>query len=344
MSKLPLAALSVVVSLSACAVPFPPPAPRGDLLADSAPSGFGAADALLSGIGPRETAAGIEKGDRCLFGVRFHDGDDERRWLLEFEVLDGERTVTRRKRDGTLRKRTVRHCWTVYVDGKQCEVDSSLCEVRVRVLAENGTELASSQMALPADFLAMGFAAVGTGAWTPGTSERGPSLDGARTGPDKPPEVAAGPMIALTQFLGFVQDDKVLAPYFWQVVQKPSLWSVIRNLGVRATLRIEEPVPVDPALGPEHLAHCGDRAVLPLIVDVNGDPALYCHFLVGSAVAPLTPVGGILGASGMHPCDRERRFELVLLAAQRANARSRGVMAGGEAAAATAEPAAALTQ
>src|SRR5690606_24656620 len=80
--------------------------------------------------------------------------------------------------------------------------------------------------------------------------------------------------LALVALLGIVQEDSVLADYFWQVVEKPSIWSVVTGFGVSASLTtaFEQSLPatsLPDGMPPQERAY-----VTPLRVEVNGGTAL----------------------------------------------------------------------
>ena len=123
-------------------------------------------------------------------------------------------------------------------------------------------------------------------------------------------------LISLIALLDVVQNDSVLEEYFWQVVQKPSIWSVIAGFGVRASLiaSLEKSVLV-PTL-PRPLPYAGKAYAMPLRVDVNDSPALLADVIAVDAARPYALCGGIVAASARHPTDDSIAFDVQLLAAR----------------------------
>jgi hypothetical protein len=115
--------------------------------------------------------------------------------------------------------------------------------------------------------------------------------------------------------LRVVQDDDVLAALLWQVIEKPSVWSVVASLGVSVTLQPQFFVA-------EHVEQpaCGGVKPwrLPMSVVVNDQPALQTELFVAPAVRPFALCGGILGITAWHPRDPSRQASLLLLAARTA--------------------------
>jgi hypothetical protein len=112
-----------------------------------------------------------------------------------------------------------------------------------------------------------------------------------------------------------VQDDPVLSPLLWQVVDKPSLWSLVQNFGAhvlvqpqfREARRVPSPVPA-----------AGARVHrVPMTLSVNDAEALQTELLVRPSVPPFALCGGIVAATAWHPRHRDRAFTMVLLAARR---------------------------
>src|SRR5690606_8527762 len=106
------------------------------------------------------------------------------------------------------------------------------------VMDEHGAELGRSQPCLPRDFLSQGIASA-----CKLVRSRMHSL--ARIGLEQGEAVydvinmrpLAEATVSAVALLQVVQEDSVLAPILWQVIEKPSVWSVITNLGVDVMLR-----------------------------------------------------------------------------------------------------------
>lgn len=129
-------------------------------------------------------------------------------------------------------------------------------------------------------------------------------LEPTETGP-----IVSG-VIALREILRIVEEDDALSRLLWQVVERPSVWSVVRNLGVHPSL----------ALGPVEViadAPPGTGRVLRTAISLalNGVPSLRCSVASVEPRAPYSVSGGILSLVAERPGDGNLRFELHLLSA-----------------------------
>src|SRR5262249_24097528 len=101
-----------------------------------------------------------------------------------------------------------------------------------------------------------------------------------------------------------------------KVIRKPSLWSVIRHVGVTVNLRINVKgmMPADPK---PWGALAGDAPYyFPLTLDLNGQPALNGTFIVTSPRPPLLSCGGIIGMLAEKPGDNETYLILRIVSAR----------------------------
>lgn len=105
----------------------------------------------------------------------------------------------------------------------------------------------------------------------------------------------------------------------WQVVEKPSVWSVITTLGIATTLRTPFEKSVRATGLPAHLP-AKDRAfVVPLQVDGNANPALLMDIVAagaalravrrhgrGDGAAPGRSVGAVRSGAALGPTSVRR--------------------------------------
>jgi hypothetical protein len=107
----------------------------------------------------------------------------------------------------------------------------------------------------------------------------------------------------------------VLAPLLWEVVERPSFWSVVSNLGARIVLRprfhaaSEAPSPLD--------TEVGDVWRVPMSLVINDVPALQADLLVGTTAPPFALCGGVLLITARHPSHADVEFSCLLLGARR---------------------------
>lgn len=323
--KTPAIFLAGLAAAACSSVPIElrPPDP---LVATALPaSEFPGAPRLLAGFDARTPETRWNGGDRILFGLRLRKGDTTKRWLLQLEVIVGDRM--RSVLDGEEVELTIfeerQWSYTAVIGGerKQIAIDSKMSLVEVKVHDEDGTVLGKSLVRLPAELMSRGL--------LPGIECALAHQDGGGDfrsfGSVEEVRPMAEGLISLIALLDVVQNDSVLEEYFWQVVQKPSVWSVIAGFGVTASLTasLEKSVLVREL--PPGLPAAGQAYAMPLRVDVNGDPALVADVISVDAQRPFALCGGIVAASARHPGDEGLRFDVQLLAARLGElARSRG--------------------
>ncbi|MCA8964910.1 MAG: hypothetical protein H6838_11270 [Planctomycetes bacterium] len=263
---------------------------------------FPGAARLLDGFSPFTFASEWVPGDTVLYGLRLRRGDQQQRWLLRLHLdeVDAGGAPLR---------------WDLQVNGGLQRFESALSRVTATVADADGNVLGGSRPQMPRDFLARGFA---------------PACEQVRAYREDHPEAEAGQgfyegvdarllaeaVVSAMALLDTVRNDPLLSPILWQVVQRPSLLSVIGNLGVSVVvqprfLRATETVP--PISEMPH----GAVWRVPIDLFVNDAPALVAELVVGTSLPPFGVGGGILAAIARHPSDPEVEFEVLLLAARR---------------------------
>jgi hypothetical protein len=129
----------------------------------------------------------------------------------------------------------------------------------------------------------------------------------------------AGGIPALFSYFDVVQHTEGLEDILFKVVRKPSLWSVIRHVGVKVNLRFDVKH-VTPAKPEEWGLPTGSAIYyFPLGIDLNGQPALKVTFAVTSARPPLLACGGIIGMLAERPGDKETYLTLRIVSARLAS-------------------------
>lgn len=306
---------------SACATA--PPAVATQAVPGWPANDFPGASALLSGFDPIvdrsqsqyavPAAEDWRAGDQVLFGLRLRTAAGERRWLLHVGVIEPLAIARAGDDDAVAPGGPLPDLhWSLTMNDQPTEFASRRCRVRVTVADAMGQVLGVTEPLLPRDLLSNGFAAACQ------LVERQRALGMPQRLEDfyasfdlQPLTAAAACAIAVLQVM---QDDRVLSPLLWEVVQRPSLWSVATSLGVRVVLepafhactRVPAPAPAGPVAWR-----------VPMRLLVNGEPALALELDVGSAEAPFAPCGGVFAATAHHPQDGAREFALALLAARR---------------------------
>lgn len=126
----------------------------------------------------------------------------------------------------------------------------------------------------------------------------------------------AGP--ALMSYFSIVQRTAGLEEILFKILDLPSLWSILRRGGVSANFRMESKriAPADPA--DWGLPANAPMYHLPLVLELNKQPALNITLAVTSPQSPLLACGGIIGLQAERPGDKERFLSLRILSARRA--------------------------
>jgi len=126
----------------------------------------------------------------------------------------------------------------------------------------------------------------------------------------------AGGIPALFSYFEVVEHTEGLEDILLKVVRKPSLWSVIRHVGVTVNFRFDVKH-VAPAK-PEEWGLPSGSAIyyFPMAVELNNQLALRVTFAVTSARPPLLACGGIIGMLAERPGDKETYLTLRIVSAR----------------------------
>lgn len=307
-----------VLLFAACAAAPEPELVTPAATVHAATAGFPGADALLRGFSPRTKATSWQKGDAVLFGLELTKGSQVHRWLLHLEVQDMDRIVGTgsdgRHYDVPILKEQRAWSYNATIRGEKREmtVQSAMRDVAVRVCDANGTELGASKVKLPVGLMTSGLVRAVTTAIA--HHRHDPEFQNFQDPSEVQPMVEG--LVALIALLNVVQNDHVLEPYFWEVVQKPSIWSVVTGLGVSASITGELQNSVPATDLPYHMTDGHPAFVMPLHVDVNGAPALLADVATVDPNRPYGLCGGIVGATARHPTRKDLQFTVRLLAAR----------------------------
>lgn len=126
-----------------------------------------------------------------------------------------------------------------------------------------------------------------------------------------------GLFVALTFFFNSVQATPGLRDILWDVVDKPSLWSIAKNLGIHAGLTFGDDLGPAETTGWARVEHALYR--LPFMLNLNGTPALDCTLFVTTPKPPLLTSAGIVGMLAHTPGKPDRKLEIRVIAAYRAS-------------------------
>lgn len=247
---------------------------------------FRAAGPLPAGFDDLVEDARVRVGDQVLFGLRLQRGESVRDWFLHV-VVEGIEPGA------------------VLAGGGLREV----VRLRVAVADANGEQLGVESTQLVRDYLERGLARACRGEGV--RDDEGVAFGRTEEWPER-----FRALLALSQVLRIARESPILRPLLYEVVDPPSVWSVIAHLGVRLSTRMHfDDVR---AVGGEPLGAAIVPAwSLPHELLINGAPALQSHILVTDPRSPLTLCAGILAITSTHPTDPSRVFTMRLLAARR---------------------------
>src|SRR5262245_12242993 len=298
-----------LVALHGCAG-APPPSPPDPTTAPAVPAAeFPGADRLLQGFSAPDGDPAWRAGDTVLLALRLQDHAEVRRWLLRLRVLHAQAN------DAQGQPLPLEN-WSIDVDGTPQQFAAALARIDATVADADGKILGISTLDVPRDFLDKGFGAACTQVEALGMLSTGSGTLVSGTFHLQPLVEA---MVSVVALFGIVLQNDTLAPILWEVVDKPSVFSVLWHGGAKATLTPRFQETVRAATTPPQLPPGDPAWVVPLTLLVNDAPALYCDLLVGSSAPPLHLTGGIVGGDAQRPGDPDLRFQFAVLAAYRAH-------------------------
>ncbi len=127
---------------------------------------------------------------------------------------------------------------------------------------------------------------------------------------------------ALLSYFDFVQHTPGLQDICFKVVDMPSVWSMIRHVGVTPNLTFQ----TEQFRGADSFAweSAGNAPVFyfPMLLELNKQPALRVTFVVTSPKPPLLGCGGIVGMLAEKPGEKETYLTLRVISARRAEPNS----------------------
>ncbi len=263
-------------------------------------------------------------GDEVLFGLRLRRATGDRHWLLHVRLTEPV-ALARVGEQGAVLDPVPPIDWTLRVNGEPQRFRSASCRVLATVHDADGNVLGRSEPLLPREFLARGFGEACALVQQQRRVVRR-AHDETVFYQDLDVRPFAEATVAAMAMLQVVQDDEVLAPLLWEVIEKPSVWSVVKNLGAKVVVRprfhaaVETRSPVAVAVA---------RAWrVPLALVVNEQPALATELLVVPSCVPFALAAGIVGALAKSPLHTDIEFSMLLLAARRGSAAPRIETAG----------------
>jgi hypothetical protein len=122
---------------------------------------------------------------------------------------------------------------------------------------------------------------------------------------------------ALLSYFNFAQHTPGLQDIFFKVVDMPSVWSMVRHVGVSANLRFEtEQFRAADAFAWEAIGHA-PVYYFPVSLDLNNQPALKLTLVVTAPKPPLLGCGGIVAMLAEKPGEKETYLTLRIISARR---------------------------
>ncbi|HZN38256.1 MAG TPA: hypothetical protein VFD82_05600 [Planctomycetota bacterium] len=273
---------------------------------------FPGAKELLQGFDALASDTAWRAGDEVLYGLRLRSGAQARHWMLHLRVA--EPLAIAREGDEVAAGGLLPPLeWSIRINGEPREFRSRRCRVVATVTDEAGRSLGRSEPLLPRDLLDRGFSKA-CALVQRRLAERPDAARGAAFYESMDVRPLADATVCTIALLQVVQEDAVLAPLLWEVVERPSFWSVVSNLGARVVLRprfhaaTEAPSPLD--------CDTGDVSCVPMTLVINDVPALHADLLVATTAPPFALCGGVLLITARHP-SADVEFSCLLLGARR---------------------------
>ena len=308
---------------------------------------FAAADGLLAGFAPLAPDAPLAAGDQVLFGVCLEDGDERRIWYLRVRVVGVERRrwfdarevhafeqrvrrenpLGRGPDPGGADRRAAFVERRIDLEGpfdlEDLFDDVDVAQIRVEAFDAAGrlVDAAESQAIewrlrqglLPACAAGDRLRNVMAGRVAAGLDAETIVLAGAD---HDAVHVVGDGVTSCERFLLMLRENPVTRGILEEVIELPSLWSILRRFGVRAELSIDffAARRIEPWRYPG-----SDRTLwgVPVTLLLNDEPALFACLLAGPAGAPDGASAGVFGVVGRSPSDPDRRVFVQLLASRR---------------------------
>jgi hypothetical protein len=127
-------------------------------------------------------------------------------------------------------------------------------------------------------------------------------------------EVARGVALC-TDLFKILQANPVTRQILREVLELPSLWSLLTNWGVRVTFEVDffAAERVDPGSVP---GESRELWSVPLMLLLNDQPGFVARVVIGPGGAPDGATAGIHGVIAQHPVDEQRRVVVRMLSTQ----------------------------
>ncbi|MDB6032774.1 MAG: hypothetical protein JWM16_3112, partial [Verrucomicrobiales bacterium] len=125
--------------------------------------------------------------------------------------------------------------------------------------------------------------------------------------------------LALMSYIHLVQQTPGLDSIFYKVVKLPSVWSVVRNIGVNVSINLEKQHVAPISVSNWNLLPETPSYTFPLSLQINDQTALMTTLVVAPAHPPFLECGGIIGLLAEKPGDKNTYLLLRILSARHAS-------------------------
>jgi hypothetical protein len=272
---------------------------------------------------PADTTAS-RTGDTVTFLVSLRERNDVRQWLVQFQIADPTDAERKRKPplDLFIQLNGGEKLW--FSNSHRLALDIQTTGPFSSAHPGDVPATKPARTMISPDLLGLGLdqscrASIKwfrnfTGA-APKEKPPAPSLEEQR--------VLIGFFPALMAFFEGVEKTPGLRDILWDIVEKPSVWSIVRRGGrVDGGFEFKEtPTLVD--LGSERLGTAAEVFRMPLKMALNDQPALRCALIVTAPKPPLLTCAGIIGIEADPPEESAKHLSIRLIASRRADADGR---------------------
>jgi hypothetical protein len=264
---------------------------------------FPGAGKVLSGFAPPDDDPAMRVGDAALLGLEITNGDTVDRVLLLLEVssLLLDAAVKEDTGEPTRPSFTATQTFRMWNPSTKSLSEPETEKVDVHPVQVELTRFDAAGQSQQLSRVLLFEEPLATGLW--------PDADSTASRRD---QTLCATLTRTVQ--GLVNDDAVLQDLLFCVVDKPSLWSIVKFGGVGVVLIFlsrTEPEPVELAG-----ATTSSRRVA-LEVNINAEPGLWVDLAVSKPNGATMVCGGLIGAIARHPNDPRRSAVVRLLGTRR---------------------------
>lgn len=126
-----------------------------------------------------------------------------------------------------------------------------------------------------------------------------------------------GAIPAMLSYFEVVRNSPGLSEIFFEVVDLPSAWSLVRNAGIRSVgLRFVKGAGQAES-AQWNLPASAPANHFPMVLDLNDQRALNLHFVVTRPNPPLLACAGVIGMLAEHPAEKDKYLTLRIVSARR---------------------------